>query len=129
MKSRKDVLLAVAIGGCAVSGACLYYFAWGMFYMQDLWDVSRYVLYLVGGLVAAIAAMVAGETLRRSHKALASGLLGGTAIGLARLLLVIQVGVFLYCNAGPVRTVAAAIVRRAATYGMARDLPLPTPSA
>ena len=128
LRRRNDAWLAGVVAGSAVSGVCLWYFGWGMFYMQDLWDVSGYVGYLVGGLLAALAATIAGEMFRRSDKERSSGFAGGTAIGAARLMLALQVCVFLYCNAGPARTVANATVRRLATYGMARDLPAPPPA-
>lgn len=128
MKRRSEGLLVAIVAGCGVSGWCLSYFGWGMFNMQDLWDVSRFAAFLVGGLLSALAATVAGEMLRRSHKEVSSGYAGGTVIGAARLMLAIQVCVFLYCNAGPVRTVANAAVRLLVTYGMARDLPLPPPA-
>lgn len=126
---RSDVLLAILVVGCAISGLCLYYFGWGMFFMQDLWDVSLYVRYLVGGLAAAIAAFVASELLRRRFKETASGASGSTLLFVARAMLVVQVLVFLYCNVGLTRTVWVSIIRRAATYGMARDLPPPPPAA
>lgn len=128
-KVRSDLSIVVIVVGCLVSGLCLWYFVWGMLFMQDLWDVSLYVAYLVGGLVAAIAATVASEMLRRSHKEVASGPYGATLVSTARVMLAIQVLAFLYCNAGPVRTVSTAVVRRLATYGMARDLPPPPPAA
>ena len=128
MTFRRDLLwLDALVVACGVSSACLGFFVWGMFYMQDLWDVSRFVALLVGGLCAAIAAVAAGERLRRAHKVIAASGAGAVMIGLTWLLLSAHVLVFLYCNTGAVRTASTAVVRRVLTYGMATDLPVPGP--
>ena len=128
MKRRRDlVLLDALVAGCGVSFACLGFFVWGMFFMQDYWDASRFVACLIGGLVAAIVSVVVSERLRRAQKAIASSGLGRTAAGAAWLLLGAQIFVFLYCNTGMVRSATTVVIRRAVTYGMASDLPLPSP--
>ena len=128
MKRGRDLLLLDAIvAGCGVSSACLGFFWWGMRFMQDYWDASRFVACLIGGLVAAVVSVVVSERLRRAHKAIASSGLGRTVAGAAWLLLGVQIFVFLYCTTGPVRSAVTVVVRRAVTYGMATDLPLPSP--
>lgn len=127
---QRDRLLGVAVLGIAVSAICLWYFAWGMLFMQDLWEAPAYVRWLVGGLFAALVAVAAGEMLRRTDKEVATRFVGPVAIAGARVMLVIQVVAFLYSNnVGPVRGIAAAAVRIVVTYGMARDLPHPPPAS
>jgi hypothetical protein len=127
---QRDRLLGVAILATALSAVCLWYFAWGMLFMQDLWEATAYVRWLVGGLLSAILAVVAGEALRRSGKADTMRVAAPLAIAAARVMLVIQVIAFLYSNnVGPVRGIAAATVRIIVTYGMARDLPPPPPAS
>lgn len=122
-------LFAVSVLAGVLSVICLWYFSWGMLFKQDLWEAPAYVRWLVGGLLAAVVAVAAGETLRRTDEKSVETFAGTTAVAAARVLLVIQVAVFLYSNnVGPVRWIAAAAVRTVVTYGMARDLPPPPPS-
>ena len=126
-RSRDLVLLDTLVACCGVSSACLVLFVSGMLFRQDYWDVSRFVACLIGGLVAAIVSVVVSERFRRAHQAIASSGLGRTVVGAAWLLLGVQIFVFLYCSNGPVRSATTAVVRRAVTYGMSSDLPLPSP--
>ena len=91
---------------------------------QDMWGAGDFVRLLLLGLAAAVAAVAAGEVLRRIDKRYEQGL-GSTFVFFARAMLVTQIIALLFCNFGPVRALFYTGGRVLTTYGMARDLPEP----
>lgn len=119
-------LVSGIAAGTAISGFCLYHLVLGLALqpsLQGYWDVSRFLAYLLGGLLSALAAVASGEVLRRRDRALLEGTAPALLVFSARVMLGVQVFALLYCNVGAVRSLSITVVRTVVTFGMARDLP------
>ena len=120
-------LVAGVSAGSALSAGCLYYLALGLALqpsLQGYWDVSRFLAYLLGGLVSSAASVAAAEWLRRRDPKILEGTAPALLVFSARVLLAVQVFALLYCNVGAVRSLSLTVVRTFVTWGMARDLPV-----
>lgn len=132
MATLRRWLPEIAIVCTAGALACLWLLMRAVQLYLDRWDVSRFVLLLVGGFLLSLAAFAANLQARRD--AIRLGAAGAppkvwsapnATEFVSTTMLLIFTGAMLFTQVGPVRTLWHALGRRAISVGMARDLPGP----